>query len=113
MSRPPTSSSLNATDSALAALAAGPVEMQGHTDLAIGGLKFSGNAQRRRQRFLIFHGSFLLHLDIEFLERILPMPSKQPDYRVNRSHSEFLMNLRIPAELIRTRLIKAWNAANR
>jgi len=96
--------------SALAALLRAPVEMQGHTDLAIGGLKFCGNAQRRRQRFLIFHGSFLLHLDIEFLERILPMPSKQPDYRVNRSHSEFLMNLRVPAELIRTTLLKAWNA---
>jgi lipoate---protein ligase len=95
---------------ALAALALARVEMQGHTDLAIGGLKFSGNAQRRKQRFLIFHGSFLLRLDIDFLERVLPMPSKQPDYRVNRSHSEFLMNLRIPAELIRARLLEAWNA---
>src|SRR5262249_5635674 len=41
-----------------------PVEKQGHTDLTIGGLKFSGNAQRRRKNFLLFHGSFLLHEDI-------------------------------------------------
>jgi lipoate---protein ligase len=95
---------------ALGALLRAPVELQGHTDLAIGGLKFCGNAQRRGRRSLIFHGSFLLHLDIDLLERVLPMPSKQPDYRLNRSHSEFLMNLRIPAELLRTTLQKAWNA---
>jgi lipoate-protein ligase A len=96
---------------ALAALLRAPVEMQGHTDLAIGGLKFCGNAQRRGKRSLIFHGSFLLHLDIDLLERVLPMPSKQPDYRLNRSHSEFLMNLRVPADFIRAALLKAWNAS--
>ncbi|MEI6785439.1 MAG: lipoate--protein ligase family protein, partial [Verrucomicrobiota bacterium] len=44
---------------ALAALIGVPVELRGQTDLAIGGLKFNGNAQRRRRRFLLFHGSFL------------------------------------------------------
>jgi lipoate-protein ligase A len=87
-----------------------PVEKQGHTDLAIGGLKFSGNAQRRRKAFLLFHGSFLLHADIELIEQALPLPSRQPDYRVNRSHTEFLMNLRVPAELLKSALIKAWGA---
>ena len=37
---------------ALAALVLAPVEWRGQTDLAIGGLKFAGNAQRRRRRFL-------------------------------------------------------------
>src|SRR5437899_2336740 len=49
---------------ALSALLRARVEKQGHTDLSIGGLKFSGNAQRRRKHFLLFHGSFLLHLDV-------------------------------------------------
>ena len=96
--------------SAMAALLRAPVEMQGQTDLAIGGLKFSGNAQRRRKRFLIFHGSFLLNLDIDLLEKVLPMPSRQPDYRVNRSHSDFLMNLKMPANTIKAALTKTWNA---
>src|SRR6185295_18609309 len=52
---------------ALAALLRAPVEMQGHTDLAIGGLKCSGNSQRRKRRFLLFHGSFLLHLDVSMV----------------------------------------------
>lgn len=96
---------------ALSALLQAPVEKQGHTDLAIGGLKFSGNAQRRRQRFLLFHGSFLLHLDIALLERVLPLPSRQPNYRLNRSHGDFLMNVNLPARLLKTALLKAWNAA--
>jgi lipoate-protein ligase A len=97
---------------ALAALLHAPVEMRGQTDLAIGGLKFCGNAQRRKRRFLLFHGAFLLHLDIDLLEKVLPMPSKQPDYRINRSHSDFLMNLRVPAALIKNALLKAWDAAD-
>lgn len=102
---------LNRHQAALAALLGAPIEMRGHTDLAIGGLKFSGNAQRRKKHSLLFHGAFLLHLDIGLLERTLPMPSKQPDYRINRSHSAFLMNLRVPANLIKTALLRAWNAA--
>src|SRR5256884_9991393 len=33
---------------ALSELLQAPIEMQGHTDLAIGGLKISGNSQRRK-----------------------------------------------------------------
>src|ERR1039458_272237 len=80
----------------LAKLIKAPVEWRGQTDLAIGGLKCAGNAQRRRRRFLLFHGSFLLHLDLGLLEKILPLPSHQPDYRLNRSHSDFLVNLNLP-----------------
>jgi lipoate-protein ligase A len=95
---------------ALAGLLPAPVEARGQTDLAIGSLKFAGNAQRRRRRFLLFHGSFLLHLDLELLEQILPLPSRQPDYRSNRSHAEFLMNLNLPGHAIKAALSKAWNA---
>ncbi len=95
----------------LQALFRAPVEKQGHTDLAIGGLKFSGNAQRRRKGFLLFHGSFLLHADICLMEKTLPLPTRQPEYRVDRSHTDFLMNLKIPAHLLKAALAKAWEAA--
>ena len=65
-------------------------QIQGHTDLALANLKFSGNAQRRLRNCLIFHGTFLLNFDISLIEKILPMPSKQPCYRENRSHADFL-----------------------
>ncbi len=96
---------------ALSELVQAPVEIEGHTDLAVGGLKFSGNSQRRRKEFLLFHGCFLRNLDIGLIENTLRFPSKPPDYRVNRSHSEFLRNLNIPAEKVKAALIQAWNAS--
>ncbi len=87
-----------------------PVHIQGHTDLAIGNLKFSGNAQRRKRNFLIFHGTFLLQADIPLIEKVLHMPSKQPDYRQNRTHSQFLMNLELPPEAVKSALQKIWQA---
>jgi lipoate-protein ligase A len=95
---------------ALATMLKAPVEIQGHTDLAIGGLKFSGNSQRRKKNCLLFHGSILLHLDIEQVEKTLSFPSRQPDYRLGRCHSDFLMNLKVSAELIKNTLRKTWNA---
>lgn len=94
----------------LQALLGVPVEKQGLTDLAIGGLKFCGNAQRRRKDFLLFHGSFLLHADIGLIEKALPPPSRQPEYRVNRSHTDFLVNLKVPAPVLKAALAKAWVA---
>lgn len=95
---------------ALSGLLGATVQKRGHTDLVIGGLKFSGNAQRRRQKAVLFHGSFLLHLDIEMVEKALPFPSRQPDYRVGRSHADFLMNLRVPSSLVKRALQNTWGA---
>jgi lipoate-protein ligase A len=97
--------------SAMSSLLRARVEHQGHTDLTIGGLKFCGNAQRRHNRSLIFHGSFLLHLDIGLVEKTLPMPSRQADYRLNRAHSDFLMNLKLPASHLKTALARTWSAS--
>jgi lipoate---protein ligase len=96
---------------ALTPLLQAHVERNGQTDLTIGGLKFSGNAQRRQRRFLIFHGSFLLHLNIGLVEEVLPMPSRQPQYRADRSHVDFLVNLKMPAEKIKDALQEAWKAS--
>jgi lipoate-protein ligase A len=86
------------------------VAIQGHTDLATGGLKFSGNAQRRQRRCLIFHGTFLLGFDIAQVGKFLRMPSKQPDYRRNRSHAEFLTNLNLSPAEVKAALRNIWSA---
>jgi lipoate-protein ligase A len=87
------------------------VQIRGHTDLAIGDLKFSGNAQRRRHHALLFHGSFLLEMDLAKIEQCLLLPSQEPDYRLGRSHQDFLMNLEIPAGVIKTALMSAWDTS--
>ncbi len=95
---------------AVQSLVAGPVGIAGHTDLVLGELKFSGNAQRRKRRFLIFHGTFLLHLDLERIAVCLRMPSQQPDYRRNRPHTDFLTNLAVPSAQVKAALRAAWSA---
>jgi lipoate-protein ligase A len=95
---------------ALTALLRQPVEVRGITDLAIAGQKFSGNAQRRKRRALLFHGTFLLSFDLALVERFLTMPSRQPDYRVNRPHGRFLTNVQAPAAAVREALRSCWKA---
>ncbi len=87
------------------------IEIKGHTDLAVNNLKFSGNAQRRKKNYLIFHGTFLLDFNLELVENFLRKPSKQPDYRADRSHDSFLRNLKISPAKVKIALKKSWNAA--
>ena len=95
---------------ALQPLLKGKVQVRGHTDLAIGDLKFSGNSQRRRKEFLLFHGSFLLNFDIPKMQQVLRFPSKQPDYRAHRSHATFLTNCGLVPDSIKSALAEAWDA---
>lgn len=87
-----------------------PVRVEGITDLAIEGVKFSGNSQRRRRRFLLFHGTILCRFDLALAARVLRHPSREPDYRGRRDHSAFLRNIdRDPAEVAEA-LKRGWNA---
>jgi lipoate-protein ligase A len=86
------------------------IAVRGHTDLTIGDRKFSGNSQRRRKHHLLFHGTFLLNFDLALVSELLPMPSKQPDYREHRAHTEFLVNLNMSVEKVKAALRLAWKA---
>jgi lipoate-protein ligase A len=94
----------------LESLTGTPAEIQGHSDLALHSLKFSGNAQRRRNRCLLFHGTFLIGFDISFIQQALLIPPAQPSYRRNRSHREFLTNLKVPRDELKGAIRRAWNA---
>ena len=86
------------------------VTVQGFTDLAVNNLKCSGNAQRRKRAWILFHGTFLLDLKPGLMEELLLLPAKQPDYRQNRSHTEFLTQLRVPIYLVKEALQKFWGS---
>jgi lipoate-protein ligase A len=102
---------LGALKQALEPLIGPGVEIQGHTDLAVGMRKFSGNAQYRKRRFVLFHGTFLLYFDISVIGEFLPVPPKQPAYRQNRTHENFLTNVNLPPDNIREALKQSWSAA--
>jgi lipoate---protein ligase len=84
--------------------------IQGHTDLVFDTLKFSGNSQRRHKKFLLFHGTFLLHFDLALIGELLNFPSRQPDYRDGRSHGEFLVNLDLPETTVKAAMQMVWQA---
>ncbi len=89
----------------------------GHTDLALViqnssfdiSKKFSGNAQRRRRQFILFHGTFLLDFDLALISELLPLPSRQPDYRASRVHGTFLTNLNLSPDAVKSALRQAWS----
>ena len=85
------------------------VSIAGHTDLATNGLKFSGNAQRRKARHFLFHGTILLDFDLELVQRLLRPPSKEPDYRARRSHRDFIRNLPVSRDAVKNALCAAWH----
>ncbi len=89
-----------------------PVAVRGHTDLAIHldgvWLKFSGNAQRRRSRSLLFHGTLLHAFDLDLIARCLCHPSAEPDYRQGRQHDRFVTNLPADCSALRRALEGMW-----
>lgn len=97
--------------SAIAPLLSGTVAVQGHTDLTLDGLKFSGNAQRRKRRCLLFHGSFLLNFNLGLITSTLRLPPQQPDYRRNRPHDLFIANCQLAPAAIQSALCAQWNAS--
>jgi lipoate-protein ligase A len=94
----------------IARLTSEPVEFQGTSDLAIAGWKFSGNSQHRKQRYTVFHGTFLLNFDLSLIEVCLPLPSHQPAYRQGRAHESFLRNIRVEPARVKQALKEAWQA---
>jgi lipoate-protein ligase A len=59
---------------------------------------------------LLFHGCLLLQFDLAWIERLLPMPSSQPEYRQGRAHADFVVNLALPLTTVKEALRRAWGA---
>jgi len=85
-------------------------EFEPLSDMAIGARKFSGNAQWRKKKFMLHHGTILYDFPIEKTERYLKMPPEEPPYRRGRSHSEFLCNAGAKAAEIKKAIEKAFTA---
>jgi len=87
-----------------------PVSIKGISDLTLGEQKFSGNAQYRKRHYLLVHGTFLLNFNLPLIARFLRIPTHQPDYRRQRSHGDFLVNLKIDDSVLREALRSCWSA---
>jgi lipoate-protein ligase A len=67
---------------------------RGTSDVAVGDRKISGNAQARRWKALLVHGTLLVDFDFQLAEKLLLHPLREPEYRRGRSHRDFLVTLR-------------------
>ncbi len=85
-----------------------PVEFQGTCDLTWQGRKFSGNSLRCRRHSLLYHGTLLYDFPLEILANSLGRPPRQPDYRQQRGHREFVTNLPMTREQLIEVLQDAW-----
>jgi lipoate-protein ligase A len=86
------------------------VAFKGISDLAIGNLKISGNAQRRTREALLFHGTLLYGLQAGVVARYLKHPKRRPDYRGDREHDAFLMTIQASPSHIKQAIAAAWEA---
>lgn len=82
----------------------------GTSDLAVHDRKFSGNSQRWLRHAFLHHGTILYGFELARIGQYLSPPSRQPEYRQQRSHDEFVVNLPEPRESIVDCLVKAWGA---
>jgi lipoate-protein ligase A len=85
-------------------------EVAGVSDLALGGRKFSGNAQQRKRDHLLHHGTILYAAELALVGRYLRQPPRQPEYRAGRAHEAFLRNAGVPREAIVEGLRREWGA---
>jgi lipoate-protein ligase A len=86
------------------------VQRCGTSDLAIDGRKFSGNSMRVSRSHLLYHGTLLYQFPLELIADCLKTPPRQPEYREGRDHLEFVTNLKVTPDQLRTALRAGWSA---
>ncbi|MBX9703249.1 MAG: hypothetical protein K2X39_03765, partial [Silvanigrellaceae bacterium] len=78
---------------ALGALGVKNLSQQGISDICYQQKKIAGTSIFRKKHLLVYQGSLLVCPEMNGIERLLAHPSREPDYRHGRSHSEFLTSL--------------------
>jgi lipoate-protein ligase A len=66
----------------------------GISDVCIGNRKIMGSGMYRRRNILFFQGSILVDPDLSLMDKYLKPPIKQPEYRNNRTHGDFVTTLK-------------------
>ncbi len=66
---------------------------EGVSDVAVDNRKISGNAQARRWKALLVHGTLLVDFDFDLAGEVLCHPLHEPEYRRGRLHRDFLVTL--------------------
>ena len=85
-----------------------PYEFRGISDIAYKRKKLVGTSIFRRRHYLLFQASILVGLNRELMHLLLKHPPKEPNYRENRSHAEFVTSFReLGVELSYSKMIES------
>tara|TARA_Y100001933_G_scaffold265172_1_gene336345 strand:+ start:3994 stop:4716 length:723 start_codon:yes stop_codon:yes gene_type:complete len=84
------------------------IKREGTSDLAVEGKKVSGNSLRCRKDHLLYHGTLLYDMRLASITEYLRTPPRQPGYRQDRSHADFVANLQLPREVVYQAVLSAW-----
>ena len=87
------------------------IRRQGISDLTRGDRKFSGNSLRCKRTHLLYHGTLLYQFPLALLGQVLRTPPRQPEYRLGRSHVQFVDNLPLEVGRLRSLVVEAWQPA--
>ena len=68
--------------------------MKGISDITIDNRKILGSSMHSREKRLVYHAVLNISEDSGIFERYLKHPGREPDYRLNRRHSEFVTSLK-------------------
>ena len=85
--------------------------VEGISDLAVNGVKVSGSAQQRKRTHFLHHGTLLCGFDLTGIPRYLNPPERQPAYRRDRPHAEFVANLPLDPAAARHLILGVWPTA--
>jgi lipoate-protein ligase A len=86
------------------------LHLEGTSDLCWHEWKVSGHAQRRTRDILLHHGTLLYQFDLLMIAGLLKEPPRQPEYRAQRPHLEFVRNLPLSADAMKAAIATAWQA---
>ena len=67
---------------------------KGISDIAMGEKKIMGSSMYRNKEKLFYHAVLNFEESPETFQKYLTHPSKEPDYRIGRSHAEFVTSLK-------------------
>ncbi|MFO7776234.1 MAG: lipoate--protein ligase family protein [Candidatus Hydrogenedentota bacterium] len=85
-----------------------PARREGISDMAVEGLKVSGNAQKRRKLAMLHHGTLLYDFDVNLATQCLRHPAERPSYRGNRNHRAFVTNLPVSRSALVETVLEAF-----
>lgn len=78
---------------ALVAVGVAGTQVRGLGDVALSDRKLLGSSLYANRRVVLYQGSLLVDPDLDLINRLLPHPSKEPEYRAGRSHLDFVTSL--------------------